>query len=65
MTTVNGLRCPSCGKQGHRTIDSRPTLGGIRRRRECMSCEFRFSTLETIGQLRRQRQRGKAREKRS
>ncbi|WP_421930066.1 hypothetical protein [Nitratireductor rhodophyticola] len=49
--SVTGLRCPGCGKKKHRTIDSRPTFGGIRRRRECLSCSYRFSTIESIGQM--------------
>lgn len=46
----SGLRCPKCG--GQCTVkDSRPSTvidNAIRRRRECLVCEHRFSTLETI-----------------
>jgi len=41
------MRCPYCGKQSSRVIDtSHDARGGIRRRRECEYCERRFSTYE-------------------
>lgn len=42
------MRCPTCGVDEDRVIDSRSAEGGaaIRRRRECLSCGDRFSTLE-------------------
>ncbi len=42
------MRCPRCEAGGTRVIDSRDLEGGstIRRRRECESCEFRFTTYE-------------------
>ena len=43
-----GLHCPGCGKRAFRTTDSRPVHGGTRRRRECVSCDYRVSTLESI-----------------
>lgn len=45
--------CPYCGFQESRVIDSRPTDEGssIRRRRECLSCQKRFTTYETIESL--------------
>lgn len=43
-----GLHCPCCGKRAFRTRDSRPTRGGQSRRKECVSCGFRVTTLETI-----------------
>jgi len=44
------MNCPSCGYSESKVIDSRPTQDGkgIRRRRECLSCAKRFSTVETI-----------------
>ena len=44
------MRCPNCNYQGSRVIDSRPTDDGAvtRRRRECESCHFRFTTFERI-----------------
>ncbi len=42
------MKCPKCGCQDSKVIDSRPTDGsGIRRRRECTSCAYRFTTYET------------------
>ena len=42
------MRCPSCGNEDTRVVDSRPADGGdaIRRRRECERCEHRFTTYE-------------------
>ena len=44
------MRCPRCNHNNSRVIDSRPTDDGraIRRRRECESCGFRFTTFERI-----------------
>lgn len=44
------MRCPSCGHEEDRVIDSRPAREGsaIRRRRECSSCLARFTTYEYI-----------------
>jgi transcriptional repressor NrdR len=44
------MRCPFCGHQEDRVMDSRPSKGGsaIRRRRQCMKCEKRFTTYEQI-----------------
>lgn len=42
------MRCPYCGVDDDRVVDSRPSEDGeaIRRRRECRSCRQRFSTYE-------------------
>lgn len=42
------MRCPSCGVDDDKVVDSRPidTGGAIRRRRECLGCNERFSTIE-------------------
>ncbi len=47
------MRCPYCGQQDSKVIDSRPTEDGeaIRRRRECSKCEGRFTTYEKIETL--------------
>lgn len=50
-----GLHCPACGKRKLLTVDSRPTAGGIRRRKACNACGFRFTTVETIAKLRKTR----------
>ncbi|MEE3332443.1 MAG: transcriptional regulator NrdR [Myxococcota bacterium] len=44
------MRCPFCGDEANRVIDSRLTAEGqeIRRRRECMECQRRFSTRERV-----------------
>lgn len=44
------MRCPFCGHPEDRVIDSRAGTAGdvIRRRRECESCEKRFTTYERI-----------------
>ncbi len=44
------MRCPKCGFQEDKVIDSRASRDGstIRRRRECLSCEHRFTTYEEI-----------------
>lgn len=43
-----GMRCPYCGADDTRVVDSRPVEGGgaIRRRRSCETCEQRFTTYE-------------------
>lgn len=42
------MRCPYCGEDDTRVVDSRPAESGatIRRRRECESCHNRFTTYE-------------------
>jgi transcriptional repressor NrdR len=44
------MRCPKCGCQEDRVIDSRSSREGatIRRRRECTGCEHRYTTYEEI-----------------
>lgn len=44
------MRCPKCGFEDSKVIDSRPTeeISSIRRRRECFSCKHRFTTYERI-----------------
>jgi transcriptional repressor NrdR len=44
------VKCPSCGHQEDKVIDSRAAKEGqaIRRRRECLKCHRRFTTYETI-----------------
>ncbi|GGH86787.1 transcriptional repressor NrdR [Pullulanibacillus pueri] len=47
------MRCPNCQHNGTRVLDSRPVEDGrsIRRRRECESCHFRFTTFETVEEI--------------
>ena len=44
------MRCPVCGFQDDKVIDSRAVKEGfgVRRRRECLACSHRFSTYESI-----------------
>lgn len=44
------MRCPSCGVDDDRVVDSRPTPGrdAVRRRRECRACGARFTTFERV-----------------
>ena len=44
------MRCPKCGQQDDKVIDSRASKEGstIRRRRECLACSHRFTTYEEI-----------------
>ena len=47
------MKCPYCGFQESKVIDSRPAEEGttIRRRRECLSCQKRFTTYEIMERL--------------
>ena len=47
------MKCPFCGFEESKVIDSRPTDEGqrIRRRRECLECGKRFTTYEIIESL--------------
>jgi transcriptional repressor NrdR len=44
------MRCPSCGLDNDRVIDSRASEDGyaIRRRRECLNCKRRYTTYERL-----------------
>ena len=44
------MKCPYCGYRESKVVDSRPAEEGssIRRRRECLQCEKRFTTYETM-----------------
>ena len=47
------MKCPTCGAMDSRVLDSRTIEDGssIRRRRECNSCQRRFTTYETLETL--------------
>ena len=47
------MRCPFCGYSESKVVDSRPAEEGatIRRRRECLSCQKRFTTYEIMERL--------------
>lgn len=44
------MKCPTCGHLEDKVIDSRSSKEGqaIRRRRECLKCQRRFTTYETV-----------------
>ena len=44
------MQCPSCQNTDSRVLESRAAEGGrsVRRRRECLNCEFRFTTYERV-----------------
>ena len=47
------MKCPYCGYQESKVVDSRHSDDGvsIRRRRECLQCQKRFTTYETVESL--------------
>lgn len=47
------MRCPWCGHEDDKVVDSRPTEQGaaIRRRRQCLSCKRRYTTFERVEEL--------------
>ncbi len=46
------MRCPHCGFMEDKVVDSRPSQDGraIRRRRQCLECNERFTTYEYVEQ---------------
>lgn len=42
------MKCPHCGYQHSKVIDSRSTSAGTRRRRQCLKCGYRFTTYEHV-----------------
>lgn len=46
------MRCPICGKDNDKVVDSRNAQGGsiIRRRRKCLECRHKFTTYEAVEQ---------------
>lgn len=45
------MKCPECGCEESKVIDSRPTENKVRRRRECIKCATRFTTYEIIEEI--------------
>jgi transcriptional repressor NrdR len=47
------MKCPACHHNGTKVLDSRPVEEGrsIRRRRECESCAYRFTTFEKVEEM--------------
>ena len=48
MSRRVSMQCPCCGYQDSKVIDSRAVSDGIRRRRQCLKCDSRFTTYEKI-----------------
>ena len=44
------MKCPYCGFESSKVVDSRPAEEKKRRRRECLSCGKRFTTYEIVEQ---------------
>ena len=42
------MKCPHCGYNDSKVLDSRDVDDGVRRRRQCLGCESRFTTYERI-----------------
>ena len=42
------MNCPFCGYNDSKVIDSRDVNDGIRRRRQCLQCDLRFTTYERL-----------------
>ncbi len=42
------MRCPYCGSDSSRVVDSRDVNNGVRRRRQCLGCSSRFTTYERV-----------------
>jgi len=45
------MKCPYCGCEEDKVVDSRDAEGSIRRRRECLSCEKRWTTYEKMADI--------------
>jgi transcriptional repressor NrdR len=50
---LSSMKCPFCGHENDKVVDSRESKEGesIRRRRECLRCEKRFTTYERIDEI--------------
>ncbi|MGP8079044.1 MAG: transcriptional regulator NrdR [Dehalococcoidales bacterium] len=42
------MKCPHCGYNDSKVLDSRDVDDGVRRRRQCLSCDSRFTTYERV-----------------
>jgi transcriptional repressor NrdR len=52
-TSVAGVKCPGCGSPDDKVVDSRQSDDGasIRRRRQCLACNRRYTTFERLEEL--------------
>jgi transcriptional repressor NrdR len=50
---VSGVHCPSCQADDTKVVDSRLAEEGasVRRRRQCLSCAYRFTTFERVEEV--------------
>ena len=50
MTKMKPMRCPVCGSEEDKVLETRTTENGmaLRRRRECMKCGYRFTSYERV-----------------
>jgi len=48
MKACNAMTCPRCRCTRSKVVDKRNSYGGVRRRRMCLQCGFRFTTEEKI-----------------
>ncbi|HEY0221544.1 transcriptional regulator NrdR [Lactovum miscens] len=44
------MKCPKCQSENFKVLDTRASDDSVRRRRECLSCGYRFTTYERIEQ---------------
>ena len=42
------MKCPHCGYNDSKVLDSRDVDDGVRRRRQCLGCDSRFTTYERV-----------------
>lgn len=49
------MQCPKCNSKDIRVLDSRPEPKLVRRRRSCNFCNHRFSTIERLAEVPKQR----------
>lgn len=42
------MKCPYCGYDDSKVVDSRSINDGVRRRRQCLHCDSRFTTYEGV-----------------
>ncbi len=45
------MKCPFCAQRESRVVDTREVGDGIRRRRECLKCQRRFTTYERVAPI--------------
>lgn len=60
------MKCPMCGSDNIKTADSRPEHDSITRRKKCLVCNYRWSTIEidkdqwhSALQIKEERKRGR------